>query len=360
LQDALKAIEARKTDAAFLAELGGFFFDELFTGDVATLYRTSLGMARGQGKRLRIRLRIGPPELSALPWEYLYDAHEQTALATSLETALVRYVPMRVPARPTAIKRPLRVLVVIANPHDLQPLDAEQEKASLRKALAEKIAQGQVELQLLEYATIARINQTIRSFQPHAFHFIGHGLFSQDGAVVVLEDEDENAYSVDERTFQAFFAGSQETRLVVLNACQTATISTNQPLVGLAPRLLHRRLSAVVAMQYPILDKAALIFAREFYHSSSLGYPVDSAISEARRGIFLEVGCDQPDWGAPVLFLRAADGQLFELAATEETAAPLDTVQGKYKIDIKGNVQGLILGDNAQVTMSFGDKPPEE
>jgi formylglycine-generating enzyme required for sulfatase activity len=101
----------------------------------------------------------------------------------------------------------------------------------------------------------------------------------------------------------------------VLNACQTATTSSTRPLAGLAPRLLQRNLSAVVAMQYPLPDRAATIFSREFYRGLALGYPLDAAMAEARKGIFLETGGGTPDWGIPVLFLRAGDGQLVQIRA---------------------------------------------
>jgi len=318
IQTILKEIEAGKIDPLFLSEFGGFLFNELFAGDIATLYRVSLGLARGQGKRVRVRLCIEPPELAALPWEYLFDVHESAYLATSAETALVRYVPMRLPARPTPVQWPLRVLAVIANPHDLQVLNVEQEKRILQEALAQWMAQKQVELQIVDHATLDNINQAMRTFCPHVFHFVGHGLFEQgpagqEKALIVLEDEQQCAYPVAEEVFREFFSGCQETRLAVLNACQTATLSSQRPLVGLAPRLLQRQLSGVVAMQHPISDASSLIFTREFYRSLALGYPVDAAISEARRGLYQAVGGQKPDWGTPVLFLRAKDGQLFQV-----------------------------------------------
>ncbi len=328
IRTVLKAIETSETDALFLREFGSFLFNELFTGDIATLYHTSLGLARGQGKRIRVRLCIEPPELSALPWEYLYDVHEAAYLATSSETALVRYVPMRLPARPTKIQLPLRVLAVIANPHDLQVLNVEQEKTILQEALAEPIAHKQVELQILEHATLDNINQAMRSFCPHVFHFVGHGVFEQapagqEKALLILEDDHQCAYPVAEDVFREFFSGCQETRLAVLNACQTATLSSHRPLVGLAPRLLQRQLSGVVAMQHPISDQSSLIFTREFYRSLALGYPVDAAISEARRGLYQAVGEQKPDWGTPVLFLRAKDGQLFQVEQVQPLRSAL-------------------------------------
>jgi tetratricopeptide (TPR) repeat protein len=322
LQDALRVLEYGNVDEHYLAEIGAFFFNALFTGDVANLYRTSLGMVRNQAKRLRVRLRITPPELAALPWEYLFDPQEQSFLAISPETALVRYVPVGLPVRPTTVSLPLRILAVIASPFDLPMLDVEHEKTVLQEALHEWVEQGRIQVEVIEHAVAAEISQVMRRFQPHILHFVGHGLFRDETAYVVLEDENNQAHLVDDSTFREFFSGCHETRLAVLNACQTATVSTSQPLAGLAPRLLQRQLSAVVAMQHPVSYQAASIFTREFYRSLALGLPVDAAISEARKGIFLALGVQSPNWGTPVLFLRAKDGLLFRVE--EEEARPLE------------------------------------
>ncbi|MEM7538705.1 MAG: CHAT domain-containing protein [Chloroflexota bacterium] len=326
IQDMLGALEERDTDELFLTEFGTFLFEELFVGDIGKLYYASLNIVRAQEKRLRIRLNIQAPELAALPWEYLYDPKDELFLATASDTALVRYVAMRVSHRvkATQISPPLRILVVISNPINLHQLNFEEEKALIGDALQEWVDQGRVEIQILEHAIISKINHAIRSFAPHVFHFVGHGLFQDDTAYVILEDEDEHAHPVDERTFRDFFTNANETRLVVLNACQTATRSSSQPLVGLAPRLLQRRLPAVVAMQYPFADDAALVFTREFYRCIALGYPLEAAVAEARRCIFMETDSGEVDWGVPVLFLRAKHGQLFEIAEQQSAQQTLD------------------------------------
>jgi hypothetical protein len=94
------ALTASASDDACLIEFGRQLFAKLFTGEIGALYRASTGIARGQQARLQIRLRLEAPELAALPWEYLYDAQENSFLALSAETAFVRYVPMNVPSRP--------------------------------------------------------------------------------------------------------------------------------------------------------------------------------------------------------------------------------------------------------------------
>jgi tetratricopeptide (TPR) repeat protein len=317
LQAALARIEAGQADEHFLAEFGRHLFDALFPDPVAALLRTSLGLAKGQGKGLRLRLRLEPPELAALPWEYLYCAEQDCFLALSAETPLVRYVAMPYPSRPMAISPPLRVLVVLSSPKGAVPLDVGQEKGIVEGALRDCVDQGLVQLYVVERGVAADIGQAMRAFRPHVFHFVGHGQYRGDKATVVLEDRAGRAQFVGARTFREFFLGIADTRLAVLNACQLATTSSTRPLAGLAPHLLQRNLSAVVAMQSPIADDMAMIFSREFYRSLALGYPVDGAVAEARKGILLETGGGMPDWGIPVLFLRAQDGRLFEVGEAE-------------------------------------------
>lgn len=313
LADALSRLEASETDADLIVAFGRRLFDGLFTGQVATLFRASLGQARGQNRGLRLRLRLEPPELAALPWEYLYDPLEDRFLAISPETPLVRYLPTSQPVRPIAVTPPLRLLVVISHPTDVPPLDVKRESHLLKRALQERVEQNRIQWQVLDRATMTEIGQAMRTFRPHVVHFVGHGAYQDEQAFVVLENDDNSSRRVSAEVFREFFLGIPETRLVVLNACQTATTSPVHPLVGLAPRLLQRSLSAVVAMQFPIPDTTALIFAREFYRCLALGYPVDAAMAETRKGIFLEVGNNLPDWGIPVLFLRSPDGELFTL-----------------------------------------------
>ena len=105
-------------------------------------------------------------------------------------------------------------------------------------------------------------------------------------------------------------------RLVVLNACKSATTalrSGEHPFAGIATALIREGVPAVVAMQFPISDKAAIIFSQTFYQRLAMGFPVDGAVAEARK-ILYSGDREQPEWATPVLYLRARDGMLFEPA----------------------------------------------
>jgi len=72
---------------------------------------------------------------------------------------------------------------------------------------------------------------------------------------VILENDAGQARFVTEHVFRTLFDTSQETRLAVLNSCQSATRSNSELLAGLAPRLLQRKLSASAWMTFNIWMK---------------------------------------------------------------------------------------------------------
>ena len=78
-------------------------------------------------------------------------------------------------------------------------------------------------------------------------------------------------------------------------------------------------------MQFTISDRAAIVFAEELF-TSLIGrqYPIDAAVSEARKAVFTEV--NEIEWATPVLFLRTVDGQLFDFAAAPAVAAATPSV----------------------------------
>jgi hypothetical protein len=83
-----------------------------------------------------------------------------------------------------------------------------------------------------------------------------------------------------------------------------------------ARTLVRKELPAVIAMQAPISDGAARTFAYEFYGALADDYPVDAALSEARKAIYRQG--NELEWGIPVLFMRSADGMLWDAESEEE------------------------------------------
>ena len=297
-------------------QFGGRLFDSLFDDDVRAALRSSVSQSESQGAGLRIRLRFGnAPELADIPWEYLYDGGANRFLTLSRETPLVRYLDLSRPVEPLHVQAPLRILVMISDPNDYDRLDVEAEWQRLNGALADLQGKGLVEIVRLDKATLLELQRVLRDSQFHIFHYIGHGVFDQsaDDGFLVLEDDNGRGRKVSGQYVGTLLADHRSLRLAVLNSCEGGRSSRSDPFAGAAQSLVQQGLPAVIAMQFEISDDAAAIFAQEFYMALAGGYPVDGALAEGRRAIFATK--TNAEWGIPVLFMRAADGRIFDVSA---------------------------------------------
>jgi S1-C subfamily serine protease len=314
----LRRLESPEMEAA--KTVGGRLFEAVFDDQVLASLRSSLDEAGRQGVGLRIRLRLAEaPELLDVPWEYLYNSTLNRFLSLSVETPLVRYLELPERIRPLAVRPPLRVLVMISSPRDRPPLDVEREWENLRQALGDLERRELVVLERLEEATLTALLRRLRREEYHVFHFIGHGGFdqqAQDG-VLIFEDEEERSRLLSGQYLGALLRDERTLRLAILNACEGARSARSDPFAGVAQSLVQQGVPAVIAMQFEITDEAAIVLAQEFYSALADGYPVDAALSEARKAIFAR-GNDV-EWGTPVLYMRAPDGRIFDVEQVRRT-----------------------------------------
>ena len=97
----------------------------------------------------------------------------------------------------------------------------------------------------------------------------------------------------------------------MLNACESAFSSAEGIFTSTAEKLVREGVPAVVAMQYEITDKAALVFASSFYGQIAQSVPVDRAMTRAREAV--KMTNDSLEWATPVLFLSSEETQIFEV-----------------------------------------------
>ena len=299
-------------EMALARSFGTRLFDAVFAGDVRELYRSARAEASDLGQGLRLTLALtGAPELLQVPWEFLYD--RPTFLSISTWTPIVRYLDLPKPPRPLEIAYPLRVLGMVSAPSDAEKIEVAEERAKLEAALAVLVESGVVAIDWLEQPNLLALARQLRRADYHVFHFIGHGGFdaeSSDGALL-FEDEHGRSERVSGAQLGDILHDEKSLRLAVLNACEGARTGVDDPFTGVATSLIEREIPAAIGMQFEITDKAAIVFASEFYSTLADGQPVDAAISEARKSIYA-MGNDI-EWGTPVLFMRVQDGRLFDV-----------------------------------------------
>ncbi len=310
--------------SATAAELGRQLAEAALSRESLTLWHESYQIARERGRGLRLRLHIDSWELSRLPWELLYDARRDDFLVFDPMVSLVRYLRLHA-VPPSPRQSPiLRIMALVASPSDQLQLDSARELAVLKSSLQELEAGGQVEIIVYEHITHEKLQVALMEHRPDVVHFIGHGQYNQEQhmGLLLLEDEEGRSDPL-EAPEAARLLRRYGVSLVVLNACETASGAW----AGLAPALVRAEIPAVVAMQWPVEDRAAIRFSRTFYKALSMGQTIDECVAEGRVGA--SVGSPDPnDWAAPVLFLRSLSGRLWKdqvsrpRGAKTEEAAP--------------------------------------
>lgn len=324
-------------------EYGTELFRATFTEGLEDGYRSAQQEIDQLRARWRVRLEIPKDEreLHTLWWECLSDDTQmKKPLATRGGTLISRFLSGGAVA-PALPSQGLRMLVVIANPSDLGQgkwagvprLDEELETGIIQRALSG--LEGVLDYEVLtQNASLSSIRQRLRDDGVNVLHIVAHGGFVEgaDGGpgkgVLLLEnDDEETAAAEDEERLALLVDDLPGLRLVVLSACQSATRSSVDPFIGLAPTMLYSGVDAVVAMQDTIGQDMARIFSEHFYRSlftsREANGMVDAAMTIARDELFFKTTQGGWDWAIPVLFMRG-EGQL---ASPEAPARHRETSQ---------------------------------
>ena len=341
-------------------DLGGRLYEAVFNDDLRLDWSRSVDVARSGGHGLRLRLRLTEaPAIAGLPWELLYDRRSNSYLAQSDRTPLVRYMEVSEPPQPLLVNGALRILVVISSPVDQEELNTESEWRKINEALADPIADGRIHLDRLPAATMSQLAAWMRRHEVHVLHFVGHGDYDtrlQDG-VLLFSDAYGRSVPIGPSVLGPIVHDHDSLRLIVLNACRSARVDETDPFSGMAQGLIQQHATAVVAMQFPISDRAASTFAAQFYGAVAMGSPVDQAVAVGRQSLLIEHGAE---WATPVLFLRSPDGDIFS------NITP-DSVIARRGVDTSAEIPTVVLprllestsGDTTELEHDAVDLDPE-
>ncbi|MEU5958606.1 CHAT domain-containing protein [Streptomyces sp. NPDC047525] len=278
---------------------------------------------RYRDQPLRLRLVITPEagrcELGRYPWEFLYKPEGTRGFFVAgerTELVLTRYVPPVVVSDADQSREDddkLRILVVLslAQSPELGTVSAD----SLVKDII-ALRSDSIEVEPLRSPTRGELREAVSAQHPHIIHFVGHGdsekgiALRKDAAQIrddELQAEAEALRSrgervarvdptdwVDRETISGILRGGEGGgrrklgRLVFLHACTGATAEESEislkeyesvaTLLAGSPGI-----AGVIAMQYPISNCDAQMFARHFYQELRNGQFIDQAVGSARR-----------------------------------------------------------------------------
>ncbi len=313
---------------------GEALFRWVAPGPVESHLRVAWDRAQRSRAGLRIRFSIDPAEIAAWPWELLRDPARGHVFATSPSTLLVRYYDQiqhfgSLVEQETEL--PLRLLLVLPTTPDLR---LTQERENIERVVA---TMPQVlRLHVLEgLVTRTDLTDALLVGNYDIVHFSGHGAFMEGRGYIGLNRPDGKPDWMDGLALSQVAVNHPSLRLVILNVCSSGRVDDARAFQGLAPQLVRAGIPAVLAMQYPVADDAAITFAHEFYKSLCLGDgagQVDVAVAYGRSMLAI-VHPHGLAWTTPVLYTHAADGVIYRLAPAADGRSALDPILRQARLE---------------------------
>jgi hypothetical protein len=325
--------------------LGAVLYSVLFDNELGKAIHKELFSQDTELLRVELIFEEGQQQLASWPWEYLYcpdtlgRAGSGYFLATKNRLVLTRHLPLDFKPREIKVEEkelPLKILLVATGPRlgdkekKLGSVEYEQLLEELRKL--EKDSGNRIELSTfvesqnengLYKVTFSAFVELVFSMQPHVIHFIGHGQFSSErGGEIFFMKENGELDPHDSKEFANELSEVSKLRLVFLQACESGLSDPYQALSGVAMRLAHINIPAVVAMQYCVKQQTAIQFARAFYEALANSKTIGTAVQEGRRKIWSQLDKEdkQRGFGLPVLYMQKPGALIAESVIVQESA----------------------------------------
>lgn len=294
--------------AKAIENFGTQLFELLFDGPIEQLYRDSIDYVRERQCALRIGLQLDE-SVSDIPWEYLYDPDRGSFLALSSETSVVRMAKTVHATRPMVPIDMVRLLVMGANPHGTDDLDLDAEHDRIRSALEDKSLKRSVKLRFVTGGSLSALREALDEFEPHVFHFTGHGRWDEDldDGVVLFEARGGRQQPVTGRDLGVLL-NRNAMRLVMFNSCDGGRASKVDRFAGVASSLVAQGVPAAVGMQFRFDDQAAAVFGSTMLRDLAEGTSVDESLTTARQAVFSIP--NDTEWATPVLTSRVDVDQI--------------------------------------------------
>lgn len=325
------ALQSEHVESGLLPAVGDYLRDLLCRSDIGPAWTQAMIAAQEDGvtpEELRLFFDIKPERLRGLPWElitgpaggppeHVFLSPNRLCLRGSYQAVTSDHLPV-----------PVRVLVVVGNPHD-KYLRADDEVDAIMAAV--RRYPGEWHLEVLQGPTSEQFFDCFEQVRPHVFHFIGHAATADYGGEPELEFRPQPGGETWPLTPYAIRNSLQAhvPRLVFLNACRTAEWSdkgeTDPRGAARGVADVFERLGAcgVLAMQADIPSELAVKFTHAVYRALADGAPLDVAVRSGRRALFRD-GREpvKRTWAVPSLTVRSAPEQVLpiRLALNREQA----------------------------------------
>ncbi|MDZ8141125.1 MAG: CHAT domain-containing protein [Nostoc sp. DedQUE04] len=239
--------------------------------------------------------------------------------------------------------QPRKILILAANPSGLR---LDQEIREIEDAIQRAIRRDHFQIVTRQAVRPKDIRRSIAEERPEIVHFCGHG--TEDGSLILEDDGGQRKLVKPEGLAALFELHADYVDCVLINACHSEKPA----------EAISQHINYVIGMNQAVNDKTAIKFAEGFY--DALGYDAQDNKEEFQRAFNEGIVAIKLEGlpGASIPVIKKNKEEIIK--ADRELMAqvnPQKAAMSKYNTQIHGNVQGFIQGDNAQVEMTFRDKP---
>jgi len=247
-------------------EQGTRLYEALFAGQVRVSLVQHRSRAQQEGKLLRLIVRL-PQEadVSGWPVEFMHDQMTSEDLALVPSITLARENPQWRSPRAVEIRLPIRILVVIPEPTDVQPFGAQALWEALETSLRPLISQGQARIVRTASGTERALDESLRAEPWQVIHFVGQGS-SRPAArygTLNLEGSDRRTRAVNAQNFARLCEKCPSLGLAVLQT--THQQPSRQAFEVVTNVLLESGLNGVVWLPDFSQPQVSALFAGELY-----------------------------------------------------------------------------------------------
>lgn len=309
--------------------------------------------------RLHLSLKVEALELANLYWERLYAPRDGgwVSLATSAATPFARYIPGSATDYPTPYVRPLRVLMIISSPIDIETFGLRPIRDVAKQLQAELDHVPNLQVTYLESGTnqpptLAVIAATLtEEYDIVQFHCIGLYEDENRTTALLLEDENGKVNRINEEQLKDLFR-IQPARPSLLLFFGRNTAELFGPSIvaeGLAP--------SVVAINGDISIDSSVRLTRYLYPRLLAHGQIDLAVNEVRATLR-----DQQDWDHVVLFTSLTGGRLFAGAVASDQPVTVEALASALdetvdcEIALERRAQGYELSLRVKISTSNGSQ----
>ena len=183
----------------------------------------------------------------------------------------------------------INVLFLASNPIDTDMLQIDVEAREILEKIRASKHRDAVKLETRWAVRPLDILQAINELNPAIVHFSGHG--AETGELVLQGSDGSARFITKEAIVQSMMTCSDSIRLVFFNAC----FSNEQA------KAIVEYVDTAIGMNDSIGDRAAQVFAAQFYSAIGFGLSVSAAFNQAKAALMLE---GIPEENTPELFVK--------------------------------------------------------